>query len=160
MTPYLADHPLVTPLVNAPTFPVVLGNGVLAIVTYAVLGALLLLVGYYVVDLSTPGRLSTVIRTERNPNAAWIAASGVGGVSLIVVAAILSSGGRLLEGLAGTLVFGVVGILAQAAAFFVFDRVIGIDVPSLLRESELNPAAIVAGVLRLAIGVITAIALI
>lgn len=150
----------VPPLVAAPTLPEVLGAGVLAIVAYAVLGVLLLLLGYHVIDLTTPGRLSAILRTERNPNAALIAASGVAGVSLIVVATISGSGGRLLEGLVGALVFGLVGIVVQAAAFLVLDRLIGLDVAGLLREPTLNPATIVASAVRLGMGLIMAMALV
>jgi uncharacterized membrane protein YjfL (UPF0719 family) len=142
------------------SLPEILGRGLLAIVLYALLGVLLLLLGYFVVDLTTPGKLTAVIRTERNPNAAMLAASGVGAVALVIVAAIFTSGGQLLEGLTETLIFGVVGILAQAAAIFAFDRVIGMDVESLLGEPRLSPAAVLVGVTRVAIGLITAFALI
>src|SRR5215469_7503645 len=114
-------------LLAAAALPDILGRGVLAIVTYAFLGLLLLLLGYYVTDWTTPGKLSAIIRTEHNPNAAMLAASGVAGVALIVVAAIFTSGGSLIEGQTETLVFGVVGIAAQAVASLLFERVIGID---------------------------------
>src|SRR5215471_3581274 len=97
-----------------------LSRGVPAIVTYAVLGVLLLLLGYFVVDWTTPGKLGAIIRTEHNPNAAMLAASGVAGVALIVVAAIFTSGGNLVDGLTETLVFGIVGIVAQAVASLAF----------------------------------------
>ena len=41
--------------------------------------ALLLVAGFYVIDLATPGRLSKIIRTDRNPNATVLAASSVAG---------------------------------------------------------------------------------
>ncbi len=147
-------------LAAAPSFPGVLGRGVLAIVTYALLGLLLLLLGYFVVDWTTPGKLSAVIRSEHNPNAAMLAASGVAGVALIVVAAIFTSGGNLVEGLTQTLVFGVVGILAQAAASLVFEKVIGMDPRALMSEQSLSPASVLVGVTRVGIGLITAFALI
>src|SRR5205807_895813 len=95
-------------LAATPPLTDVLGRGVLAIVTYALLGMLLLLLGYFVTDWTTPGKLSAIIRTERNPNAAMLAASGVAAVTLIVVAAIFTSGGNLVEGLTEALVFGLV----------------------------------------------------
>lgn len=137
-----------------------LGRGVPAILAYAFLGLLLLLLGYYVTDWTTPGKLSAIIRTEHNPNAAMLAASGVAGVALIVVAAIFTSGGSLLEGLTETLVFGVVGILAQAVASLVFERVIGMDPRRLISEQALSPASVLIGVTRVGIGLITAFALI
>ena len=147
-------------LAAAPSLPEVLGRGVLAIVTYALLGLLLLLLGYFVVDWTTPGKLSAVIRSEHNPNATMLAASGVAGVALIVVAAIFTSGGNLQEGLTETLVFGVVGILAQAAASLVFEKVIGMDPRVLMSDKTLSPASVLIGVTRVGIGLITAFALI
>lgn len=151
---------LLVALAASPSLPEILGRGLLAIVLYALLGVLLLLLGYFVIDLTTPGKLTTVIKTERNPNATMLAASGIGAVALVIVAAIFSSGGQLIEGLTETVVFGLVGILAQALAIFAFDRVIGMDVESLLSEPRLSPAAVLIGVTRVAIGLITAFALI
>src|SRR5215472_14119314 len=147
-------------LLAATTLTDALSHGVPAILSYALLGLLLLLLGYYVTDWTTPGKLSAIIRTEHNPNAAMLAASGVAGVALIVVAAIFTSGGSLIEGLTETLVFGVVGIAAQAVASLVFERVIGMDPRRLVSEQALSPASVLIGVTRVAIGLITAFALI
>jgi len=138
----------------------VLLNGALAIVAYAILGVLLLIAGFYMIDLVTPGRLSRLLRSDRNPNATLIATSGITGIGLIVAASIWSSGGLLREGLIATLVFGVVGIAAQTVGMIAFDRVAGISVRSLIEEARLQPASILLAVTHLVIGVITAIAVI
>lgn len=137
-----------------------LGRGAVAILAYAALGVLLLVAGYYAIDLATPGRLTTIIRAERNPNATVLAASGVFAVALIVAASIWASGGRLAEGLLSTLVFGAVGIAAQVVASFVFDRLVGIDLRGLLHEPKLEPAAVLLGSTHLGIGLVTAVAVI
>ncbi len=136
------------------------GRGAGSILAYAALGLVLLVIGFYAIDLATPGRLSTIIRDERNPNATVLAACGVFAVSLIVVAAIFSSGGRLLEGLISTLVFGLVGILAQVAAAFIFNLLVRIDVRRLVHEPTIQPAAVLLGVTNVAIGLVTAMAVI
>ncbi|GGO03549.1 hypothetical protein GCM10010116_06990 [Microbispora rosea subsp. aerata] len=138
----------------------VLSHGALAILAYAVLGVLLLVAGFYVVDLATPGRLSKIIRTDRNPNATLLAASSVAGVGLIVAASIWSSGGVLREGLLATLVFGLVGIAVQTLGMIAFDKVAGISVRELVREATLQPAAVLLGVTHFFIGLITAVAVI
>jgi len=137
-----------------------LGRGAVAILAYAAVGVLLLVAGYYAIDLATPGRLTTIIRTDRNPNATLLAACGVFAVALIVVAAIWASGGRLIEGLLSTLVFGAVGILAQVVASFVFDKLGGFDIRGLVHEPKLQPAAILLGSTHLGIGLVTAMAVI
>ena len=147
-------------LLAASSLTDILGRGSLAIVTYAFLGTVLLLLGYFVTDWTTPGKLSAIIRTEHNPNAAMLAASGVAGVALIVVAAIFTSGGSLVDGLIETLVFGLVGIAAQAVASLAFERIIGMDPRRLMSEQTLSPASVLVGVTRVGIGLITAFALI
>lgn len=136
------------------------GSGAGSILAYAALGLVLLVVGFYAVDLATPGRLSSIIRDERNPNATLLAACGVFAVALIVVAAIWSSGGRLVEGLISTAVFGLVGIVAQVVAAFAFNLLVRIDVRRLVHEATLQPAAVLLGVTNIAIGLVTAISVI
>jgi hypothetical protein len=147
-------------LVTVPSLLESLGRGVLAIVTYSIVGTLLLLLGYFVVDVLTPGKLGSIIRTERNPNAAALAASGVFAVALIVVGAIFVSGGDLVQGLTETVVFGLIGILAQAGASLLFDRAIGMNVAGLMKEPGLCPETILVSVTRVSIGLITMFAVI
>ncbi|RCG25451.1 DUF350 domain-containing protein [Sphaerisporangium album] len=137
-----------------------LGRGALAILAYAVLGVLLLIAGFYVIDMVTPGRLGKVIKEDRNPNAALLAASGLAALGLIVAASIWSSGGALQEGLLATLVFGLVGIAVQTLGMMFFDRVAGISVRELVHEPTLQPGAILLAVTHFAIGLITAVAVI
>lgn len=138
----------------------ILARGAGAVASYAAVGVLLMIVGFYVIDLATPGKLSTVIRAERNPNATLLATSAMAAVGLIVAASIWSSGGRLAEGLATTAVFGLVGIVVQTLAMLLFDRVVGISVRDLVREPELQPGARLLAVTHLALGLITAVAVI
>ncbi|MBE3012429.1 DUF350 domain-containing protein [Microbispora sp. NEAU-D428] len=153
-------EPLLPPDAGATSIADVLTHGALAILAYAILGVLLLVAGFYVVDLATPGRLSKIIRTDRNPNATVLAASSVAGVGLVVAASIWSSGGALREGLLATLVFGLVGIAVQTLGMVAFDKVAGISVRELVRETTLQPAAVLLGVTHFFIGLITAVAVI
>jgi len=137
-----------------------LARGAGAIASYAAVGVILMIVGFYVIDAATPGKLSSIIRAERNPNATLLASSALAAVGLIVAASIWSSGGRLAEGLAGTAVFGLVGIIVQTLAMLLFDRVVGISVRELVREPELQPGARLLAVTHVAIGLITAVAVI
>lgn len=134
------------------------GEGVLAIALYAALGLVLLVVGFYAIDLAIPGRLSAIIRTERNPNATLLAACGLAAIAFIVVAAIWGAGGRLVEGLISTAIFGLVGIVAQVVASLVFNVLARIDVRRLVHEPTLQPAAVLLGTTHVGIGLITAVA--
>ncbi|MET7466628.1 DUF350 domain-containing protein [Nonomuraea sp. NPDC005501] len=137
-----------------------LARGAGAIAAYAAVGVVLLIVGFYVIDLATPGKLSAIIRTERNPNATLLATSAMIAVGLIVAASIWSSGGRLAEGLAGTAIFGLVGIVVQTVAMMIFDKVVGISVRDLVKEPEIQPGARLLAATHVAIGLITAVAVI
>jgi uncharacterized membrane protein YjfL (UPF0719 family) len=148
--------------INAETISLaeILGRGALAIASYAALGVILLIIGFYVIDMAIPGKLSHLIKVDRNPNATLLTGSGLAAVGLIVSASIWSSGGALHEGLLATLVFGMVGIAVQTVAMIAFDKVAGISVRELVREPDLQPGTRLLAVTHLVIGLITAAAVI
>jgi uncharacterized membrane protein YjfL (UPF0719 family) len=145
---------------NEDSLPQILLEGSGALLAYAAVGLVLFVIGFYMTDLATPGRLITVIRTHRNPNATLLACASTVGVGLIVAVSIFASGGDLVEGLTRTLVFGLVGIVAMTVATLIFDRLVGISIRELADDDEdkLEPAAILLGVANLMIGFVTAVA--
>jgi uncharacterized membrane protein YjfL (UPF0719 family) len=145
---------------NEESLPEILLEGSGALLAYAAVGLVLFVVGFYMTDLATPGRLITVIRKHRNPNATLLACASTVGVGLIVAVSIFASGGDLAEGLTRTAVFGLVGIVAMTAATMVFDRLVGISIRQLADDAEdkLEPAAILLGVANLMIGFVVAVA--
>ena len=60
-----------------PGFFPLIGRGVGAILLYAVLGVLLMLVGFWAIDLTTPGKLNRMVR-EGLPNAVLVTGAGHG----------------------------------------------------------------------------------
>lgn len=137
-----------------------LGTGAGAILSYAGLGLVLLLAGFFAIDLTTPGRLITIIRTDRNGNAALLAVSAMAAVGLIVVASIWASGGTLAEGLVATLVWGAIGITAQIVASLIFRVLLGIDCAELMKKPRIDPAAVLLGAVQVTIGAVTAVSVI
>jgi hypothetical protein len=89
----------------------VLGHGVAAITLYAIVGLALIVLGFFVLDWTTPGPLRTLVQARR-PNAAAIAASGLVSLSLVVVLAIFASSGELLDGLISTTGIDIGAVLA------------------------------------------------
>lgn len=138
----------------------VLLNGTGALLAYAAVGLVLFVLGFYMTDLATPGRLITVIREHRNPNATMLASASTVGVGLIVGVSIFAAHGDLVEGLLRTLVFGGVGIVAMTVATAIFDRLVGISIKELADDAEdkVEPAAILLAVANLMIGFVTAVA--
>jgi hypothetical protein len=141
------------------TYFSIIGRGVGAILLYAVLGVLLMLLGFWAVDITTPGKLNQLVRSGM-PNAVTVTAAGMVSMAFIVVVAIFTSSGALLEGLISSLIYGVVGILAQAVAVRLLEWVTGIDIGEVLASPERRPQAWVVAATHLAIGLIVAVAII
>lgn len=142
-----------------PGFFSVIGVGIGAILLYAVLGVILMLLGFYAVDLTTPGKLNVMVR-EGLPNAVVITAAGMVSMALIVVTAIYTSSGLLTEGLIQTAVFGIIGILAQVGAVRLVEWVMGIDIGAVLAADRVVPQSFLISAAHLALGLVVAFAII
>lgn len=136
----------------------VLGHGVAAIALYAIVGLALIVLGFFVLDWTTPGPLRTLVQARR-PNAAAIAASGLVSLSFVVVMAIFTSSGDLLDGLIKTLLFGVLGIVAQAISVRIIELVTGIDIGAVLAAERYTPEVLVVMGAHVGMGLITAAAI-
>ena len=141
-----------------PDYWSVLGHGVAAILLYAVIGLALLVLGFYVLDWTTPGPLRTLVRAGR-PNAAAVAASGVASLAFVVVLAIYSSSGDLVDGLIKTLVFGLLGIVAQTVSVRIIELIASIDIGRVLADERYTPEVLVVVAAHFALGLIVAAAI-
>jgi uncharacterized membrane protein YjfL (UPF0719 family) len=136
----------------------VLGRGAGAIVLYAVIGLVLMLIGFYAIDLTTPGPLRKMVDAGK-PNAIIVSAAGMVSMALIVVLAIYASSGKLLEGLVGSAVFGLVGIIAQVVMMRIATMVIGIDMDRLFNGDEFSYDALMVASAQFALGIVVAVAI-
>lgn len=141
-----------------PGFFSVVGRGIGAILLYAVLGVLLMLLGFYAVDLTTPGKLNRMVR-DGLPNAVVVTAAGMVSMAFIVVVAIYASSGALAQGLLASLIFGLVGIIAQVGGVRLLEWVTGIDIGSVLADDQLRPQAFVVSAAHVALGLVVAVAI-
>ncbi len=142
-----------------PGFFSVIGRGIGAILLYAVLGVLLMLLGFYAVDLSTPGKLNRMVR-DGLPNAVIVTAAGMVSMAFIVVVAIFVSSGALIEGLLASLIFGLVGIIAQIGGVRLLEWVTGIDIGAVLTAERIQPQAFVVCAGHVALGLVVSVAII
>jgi uncharacterized protein DUF350 len=142
----------------APAYWDALGRGVGAIALYAVVGLVLMLVGFYALDVATPGPLRNEL-DQGKPNAVVVAAAGMISMALIVVLAIFASSGKLLEGLISAAVFGLVGIVAEVLMMRVATLVLGIDMHALLGAEEFNYEALMVASAQFALGIVVAVAI-
>lgn len=137
-----------------------LGEGVGAIILYALIGLALMLVGFYAIDLTTPGRLRELVVVGK-PNAIIVTAAGMISMAFIVVLAILAvgGGGKLSEGLIASLVFGLVGIVAQVVSVRVIEKAIGIDIGAALHSDTYTTEVLVVAAAHFALGLVVAFAI-
>jgi Domain of Unknown Function (DUF350) len=136
----------------------VLARGAGAIVLYAVIGLVLMLIGFYAIDLTTPGPLRKMVDAGK-PNAIIVSAAGMVSMALIVVLAIYASSGKLLEGLVGSAVFGLVGIIAQVVMMRIATMAIGIDMDRLFDADEFSYDALMVASAQFALGIVVAVAI-
>jgi Domain of Unknown Function (DUF350) len=136
----------------------VLARGAGAIVLYAVVGLVLMLIGFYAIDLTTPGPLRKMVDAGK-PNAIIVSSAGMVSMALIVVLAIYASSGKLLEGLVGSAVFGLVGIIAQVVMMRIATMAIGIDMDALFDADEFSYDALMVASAQFALGIVVAVAI-
>src|ERR1700761_4648689 len=136
----------------------VLGRGAGAIFLYAIVGLVLMLIGFYAIDLTTPGPLRKMVDAGK-PNAIVVAAAGMVSMALIVVLAIYASSGKLVEGLIGAAIFGLVGIIAQVVMMRFATLVIGIDMDALFQDAEFNYESLMVAAAQFALGIVVAVAI-
>jgi hypothetical protein len=142
-----------------PGFLPVIGRGIGAILLYAVLGVLLMLLGFWAVDATTPGKLNRMVR-EGLPGSVLVTAAGMVSMAFIVVTAIYTSSGTLVEGLLGALIFGLAGIVVQVGGVRLLEWVTGIRIGDVLRAETLQPQAFVVAAAHVALGLVVAVAII
>ena len=124
-------------------------------VAYTGVGIALLVLGFYVLDLLTPGHLGRHIYENGSVNAALTLSAGFLGQGAIVFASIWTNAtsgfGRALL---YTVVFGVLGVLLQAVAFLVLDLITPGRLGEHLMSPGFHPASLVSAAVQLAVAAI------
>ncbi len=149
---------MISPLALDAGFGATIGRGVGAIALYAIVGLVLMVVGFYAIDWTTPGKLSALVRSGA-PNAVIVTSAGLVSMALIVVVAIYSAAGKLDEGLLSALVFGFVGIVVQVLAVRLLEWVTKLDIGSLIESDRFAPASVVVASAHVALGLVVAVAI-
>ncbi len=125
---------------------------VLQVLAYSGVGLAVLVVGFIVLDLLTPGKLGQLVM-EGNPGAGLLAASGLTSLGLILYFAIYFTGAGW-NGLDDAAVFGIVGVAAQAAGFFILDMLIPGKLAAHCFEPTLHPAAWASAGIQVAVALV------
>lgn len=134
-------------------------HGVVATVLYFLVGAAVLVAGFLMVNLLTPGDLRRLVFIDRRPNAVVLAATMYVALAIVTIAAIYASSNQLAQGLIGVAVYGIVGVALQGVALVILE----IAVPGRFREHidapALHPVVFATAVMLLAVAGVIAAAL-
>ncbi|HEX6196314.1 MAG TPA: DUF350 domain-containing protein [Jiangellaceae bacterium] len=130
------------------------------VLAYCGVGLAMMLLGFILVDLLTPGRLRDLVWMERNRNAAVLVSTGFVAQGIIVVAAIYASSNAFVDGLITTVVYSVIGLLVSTFVFLIVDLATPGDMRRDIVHAEPHPASTVVGTLRIVVSGIIALAII
>lgn len=136
-----------------------LWNDVGAIAGYAGVGVGMMLLGYALIDILTPGKLHEIIWEQRNTNASILVSFNVLSVAAIIVASIRSGHGDLTDGLIRTAVFSVLGMLIMAVFFVILDVLTPGKLGAMMVAPERHPAVWVTAASHVAIAAVISAAI-
>lgn len=136
-----------------------LAAGLLSGCAYAAIGVVLLLLGYVVLDVLTPGHLSALIYEQRNANAALVLASGLVAIAAIVTTATVTSEDRFRDGIVSTGAYGLLGVAMLGVSFVLLDKLTPGKLGVICTDVERHPAVYVTVATHLAVGAIVAAAI-
>ena len=122
------------------------------VLVYSLVGLLVLGVGFFVLDLLTPGHLAQLV-VDGNRNAALLSASGLVSLGLIQYYAIHYTGAGW-DGVDDALVFGAIGVLTQAVGFFALGSLLRGVHRSSFETRELQPWAWVLAAVHVAFALV------
>jgi uncharacterized membrane protein YjfL (UPF0719 family) len=134
-------------------------KGVVATILYFLVGMAVLVVGFVMVDVLTPGKLRRMVFIDRRPNAVVLACAMYVALAAVIVSAIANSYSQLGQGLVGVAVYGLLGVVLQGIALLALHFVIPGNFHEHVDEPQLHPAAFATAVMMLAVGGVTAAAL-
>jgi uncharacterized membrane protein YjfL (UPF0719 family) len=127
-------------------------ESVLQVLAYSGVGLVILVLGFIVLDLLTPGKLGHLVM-EGNPGAGLLAATALASLGLILYFSIYFTGAGW-NGLDDAAIFGVVGVAAQAVGFFVLDLLIPGKLAQHCFEPKMHPAAWVTAGIQISVALV------
>lgn len=135
--------------------PVLLDES-LATLAFAGIGILLLVVGYFMVDLLTPGHLGRQVFVEHRRDAALVLASTQVALGFIIATAFYTAEGDTWDTLLEGAVFGLIGVALLGLSFVILDLVTPGSLAELVVDDSDDPAVWVAVAMQLAVGLVVA----
>lgn len=135
-----------------------IGRGVVATLLYFLVGMAVLVVGFVMVDVVTPGKLRQMVFVDRRPNAVVLTCAMYIALAVVIITAITNSYSQLGQGLVGVAAYGLMGVILQGIALLTLHFVVPGSFHEHVDEPELHPAAFAIALMLLAVGGVTAAA--
>jgi uncharacterized membrane protein YjfL (UPF0719 family) len=133
-------------------------KGAVATILYFAVGMAVLLVGFYMVDWLTPGKLRRLVFIDRRPNAVVVAGAMYISLTIVIITAIANSYSQLGQGLLGVAVYGLMGVILLGIALLAMHLLIPGDFHEHIDEPTLHPGSFAVALILLAVGGVTAAA--
>lgn len=133
-------------------------KGVVATILYFAIGMAVLVVGFFMVDVLTPGKLRQLVFIDRRPNAVVITCAMYIALATVIISAIVNSYSQLGQGLVGVAIYGLMGVILLGVALLTLHLVIPGNFHEHIDEPELHPASFAVALMLLAVGGVTAAA--
>ena len=134
-------------------------RGAVATILYFLVGMGVLIVGFYMVDLLTPGKLRQLVFIDRRPNAVVVAGAMYIALTTVIVTAVTTSYSQLGQGLVGVAVYGLMGVILLGLAMLTMHLLIPGNFHEHVDEPTLHPGSFAVALILLAVGGVTAAAL-
>jgi uncharacterized membrane protein YjfL (UPF0719 family) len=119
---------------------------------YSGVGLAILVAGYFVVDVLTPGHLGRQV-AEGNPNAAILVSATLISLGLIEYFAIYFTGAGW-NGLDDALLFGILGVFVQAVGFLVLAAISPGRFAESVMSDHFHPVSLVAASAQIGVALI------
>ncbi|WP_137723731.1 DUF350 domain-containing protein [Prescottella subtropica] len=134
-------------------------GGIAATLAFFAVGIAVLTAGFAMLDALTPGNLRHQVYVEKNPNAAILLGANHLALAIVVITAILTSSDGFAQGLVDSLVYGVVGVVLQAAALAIMNVLLPGRLVTLVGEPRMCGAAWAVAITLFSVGLVNAAAL-
>jgi len=133
-------------------------GGVAQTILYFLVGMAVLIAGFVMVDVLTPGKLRQLVFVDRRPNAVVLACAMYMSLAMVIITAIVNSYKQLGQGLVGVAVYGLMGVALLSIALLTMHLVIPGDFHEHVDDPQLHPASFAVALILLAVGGVTAAA--
>lgn len=134
-------------------------TGVGVSLAYFGVGALVLVAGFVMLDLLTPGSLRQHVFIDHRPNAAALHAASALALAIIVVTVITNASDALMEGLIDVAVYGLLGVVFQAVTLVILEVVVPGRFRDLVAAPRFSSSALAVAATLVAVAAVNAAAI-